>query len=378
MVTAAGVAVVIALVLFLSKTGEEHIIAFDGESEPPEFPVQTMGTQLDSEQPGYSELKVIELLIRGLPVEGCEPRSAGKREPPTDEEWRTLMDSAGEELALTGDPDLLLGAALLNADEASRWELVSRALQVSPGNQIALWHQLHHCDQVDCDRDAIETAAIAADESNGMVWLEVASDRIRRGAWSEAESALRRAVSSTGFDAYFIEHAMIVERGLAATTDLDYMNRIVAGIGVSAALALPAFGDVSLACRSGENDGLIWIDLCEELGVKMAGDSRELISVLVGYGYRRAAAQRAGDPVKADQLEQESTRIHADLLEAQARSGAQALLENDPAVMQRYVEYFRTHGELQAVDLLIEDARRLRADPTYDQCNFVGNPDYGL
>lgn len=377
-VTAAGVAVVVALVLFLSRTSEDQIIAFDGESEPPEFPVQAMGTQLDSEQPGDSELKVIELLIRGLPIEGCEPRSPWEREPSNDEEWRTLLDSAGEKLALTGDPDLLLGAALLDADEASRWELVSRALKALPGNQVALWHQLHHCYQVGCDRDAIETAAIAADESNGMVWLEIASDRIRRGAWPEAESALRRAISSTGFDAYFIEHAMIVERGLAATTDLDYTNRIMAGIGVSAALAIPAFGDVSLACRSGENDGLIWIDLCEELGVKMAGDSRELISVLVGYGYRRAAALRAGDPVKADQLEQESSRIQSDLLKAQARSGAQALLENDPAVMQRYVEYFRAHGELQAVDLLIEDARRLRADPTYDQCNFVGNPDYGL
>ena len=337
-----------------------------------------MGARFDSEQPDDSELEILELLLGGLPTEGCEPPSPGDREQPSDEVWRALLDSAGEQLALTGDPDLLLAAALLNDDEKERWALVDRSLAIAAGNPVALWHQLHHCYQVGCDVETIERAMITVDESNGMVWLEIASDRIRKGAWDEAESALRRAVDAPRFDTYFMDHAMAVERGLAATTDLDYTERVVMGIGISAALAIPAFGDALQACKSGGNDELIWIDLCDELGAKMFSDSRELISTVIGQSYREVAALRAGDRAKADQLKQEARQVFNDVLRAQADSGAQALMANDPAVLQSYVEYFRAHGELKAVNLLVEDALRLRADPTYDQCNFVGNPDLGL
>lgn len=326
-------------------------------------------------------LGYVELMVRGLPTEGCEHRASISREEASPEEKEEMLNSlavSSASLSATDDPGFLLAAALLNWDAEDRRQIFERALAANTQDPVALWYQLQNCDEFGCDRSAVEEAVTTIDESNGMAWLEIGSARIREGKWDEAEAALRRAAMSPRFDTYFIDTAMVVERGLAATTDLDYSDRIVWGIGIAAAVAIPAFGDVSSACQSDENDPLNWVDLCDDLGEQMSDVSRELITSMIGYGYRKAAASRSGDKAAFELLDNQRRRIYHGMMSDQAASGAQVLLQNDPSVMQDYVENFLAHGELTAMEMLIKDARRLRSDPDYDQCNFVGNPDYSL
>jgi hypothetical protein len=375
-----AVVLLLALIVWIARPGQEPAaipIDAGGASARIALPLTHAAAQADPEAGDYS---YIELSVRGLPTEGCEhrPRPYEELSP---EEQKAIEDSlvaASETLSRTDAPDLLLASALLSPDPESRWRRVSRALALSPQDPVALWHQLQYCDEVGCDRQAIELAATTIDQSNGMVWLEIAGDRIRAGKWSEAEAALRSAVSSPRFDTYFIDYALVVERGLAAVTDRPYSDRVMHGTGIAAAFAIPGFGDVSSACRSDDNDPLVWVDLCNDLGEQMSDVSQELITTMIGYGYRRAAAMRAGDEAASERIEQQSRRFSDDIIRQQALAGAQVLMQNDPAVLQDYIENFLSHGEIAAMDLLVKDARRLRDDPDYDQCNFVGDPDYNL
>ena len=315
-------------------------------------------------------------LFRGLPIDGCEPPA--RTEPYSNEQLEALLEESGVTLSRSSEPDFLVAAALLTGGADERQILLQRALDERPGHPVALWHRLLDCQTRDCDRQAVESAALAGDPANGMVWFLIASDRIKNGQWDAAEQAMRQVAAAPRYSFHFMEYTMLLERGLAATTDLGYAERVVGGVGIAAAIAIPALGDVSRACRSGNNDAMIWVDLCEEVGHRMSASGEELMTIMFGYGLRSSAAKRAGDETRAAMIKREGNDRVNGLLREQAQSGAQALMMNDPQVLQSYVENFLAHGELEAMNRLIADARRLRADPTYDQCNFVGDADFAL
>jgi len=318
------------------------------------------------------------LLFNGLPTDGCE--EIEQVAPAKTSRWdrHANMVELSEQLSRSDDPDLLLASALLRPDPMDRWKLLDRVLDTNPGDPVALWQKLQYCDQMDCDRQAIEAAATAFDESNGMVWLEIAGDRIRAGQWHEAEAAMRRAVTAPRFDTYVINYAVLIERGLAATTERGYIERYIYGVGVAAAMAVPSFADITRACASDENNALTWIDLCDDLGEQITRVGRSQAVFYLGVGVRRTAAKRAGDTKQFDLLSHDANQRISDLMRTQANAGAQVLAMNDPAVMQDYVENYLAHGEFDAMEMLVDDARRLRNDPEYDQCNFVSRTDLGL
>ena len=317
--------------------------------------------------------ELIEVMQHGLPIAGCDDRVSETGTRLTEETLEQLTRDAIDVLSTSEDPEYLLAAALLDfdRDDANESKLLARAMAQLPKHPVALWHRLQHCEAGGCNRDEIAMAAVAADPTNGMLWLEIARGRLQADDWAGAERALQRAIVSSRFDTYFYDYALLIERGLAASTNLDYSDRVVFGIGVAAAVAIPSFNEVLLACQSGENDAVVWVPLCDELGKSMHEHSRELISTMIGWGYRQVAAERAGDSALVASLKKESEAVSERYSFRQIRVGASALLENDPTVLRNYLDDFRTHGELAAIDRLVDAAERLRADETYDQCNFV-------
>ena len=337
----------------------------------PEEPLDDL--RVPARRPGDITPEMFDLMRYGLPIEGCNDSAQPDDRDDPEEDFEQIARSVVELLSESDDPEYLLAAALMDFDRDEQTEspLLARAIAQLPDHPVALWHRLQHCTNESCDRGEIARAAVAADPTNGLLWLEIASGHLRDGDRHEAERALRRAIASSRFDTYFIDYAELIERGLAASTDFDYPNRIVFGIGVAAAVAIPSFGDVSRACQSEENDAVVWVPLCEELGRSMHERSRELISTMIGWGYRKAAAERAGDSALARRLNDRSQQFREQYIMRQARVGATALMANDPAVLRQYIDDFRAHGELRAMDRLVEVAERLRNDETYDQCNFV-------
>lgn len=346
-------------------------VASPGEIEPsvvPSIPSRGFASAEEETSPA-----LFELMTQGLPIEGCDEKHPASDLFDNEQEYERIMRSAVDLLSESGDPEYLLAAALMDfdPDERAESQLLARAAGQLPDHPVALWHRLQHCRNGSCDRGEIARAAVAADPTNGMLWLEIARGHLRDGDWPGAERAMRQAIASSRFDSYFIDYTDLLERGLAASTDFNYTERMVVGIGISAAVAVPLFGEVSRACQSEDNDMVVWVPLCDELGMSMHERSTELISTMVGWGYRKAAAERTGDSARAKLLKEQSAELRERYLTRMHKVGASALLENDPMILRQYFDDFRAHSELQAVDRLVEVAERLRADPTYDQCNFV-------
>ena len=317
--------------------------------------------------------ELIDLMTHGLPIEGCDKFSGTQLESGREEEQKEEIRKAVQLLSVSGDPEYLIGAVFLDAlhENGTSHPLLEKATRQLPNHPVALWHKLQHCRGTGCERSATVRALTQADPTNGLLWIEVASEHIRSGNSGEAEAALRRAIASQRFDDYFMDYVTLIERALAATTELDYAQRVVYGIGIAAAVAIPGYGDVFNACKSETNDPATWSPMCDELGRSMTNRSSNLLSTMIGYGFREAAATRVGDAARHAELQLAADQMRERYLYRQTRVGAHAVLLNDHAVLQRYVDTFRAHGEMRAIDNLVDEAIRLRADETYDQCNFV-------
>lgn len=327
-----------------------------------------------------TDLEVTRLTIRGLPTPGCEQRVREREERAAALDIGGAGQAAVAELQHSGDTEHRLAAALMSPDRKQLQQLLDRVLREDPGNRVAHWKNLENCHALgaECDRTAVEAALLAADGANGLAWIDVASARIREERWAEAEAALRRAAVAPRFDSYFMEYALLIERGLAATAEMNYRERMVAGMGYAAATWIPAYGELTRHCSTEAEGYRLPPDLCFEVGEQMAGNSSELLAALIGKSVQQQAAARLGDERLAGQLEREKQGIRDAVLRGGALSGAHVLMQNDTAVMQRYVDTFQAHGEIRAAEVAIAEARRLREDPNYDQCNFVGDPDFEL
>ena len=162
-----------------------------------------------------------------------------------------------------------------------------------------------------------------------------------------------------------MEYALLIERGLAATSEMNYAERMFAGMGYAAATAIPAFGELSRRCSAEAEGYRLPADLCFEVGEQMAGNSRELLTTLIGKSVQRDAASRLGNEKLAAELEREKQETSDAALRDGADSGAWVLMQNDAAVMQRYVDTFLAHGEIRATEVAIAEARRLRVRIAY-------------
>lgn len=379
-VAGAGVllAILAGLLAWDRDAVEQPVVLQPTTAEPQAIGNDVAAAQIVREASGQNPLiEISRKPIRGLPTEECEEEVAQRRARSTERDSEAIRETAIAILGQSNDVDHLLTAGFLSPDSNSRIQYLDRVLALDPSNRVAIWDKLLACAEAGavCDRGDAEAAAVAVDGSNGLVWLELASARVRAGEWQLAEDALERAALAPRFETYFMDTAVVIEHGLAASSELGYQERLVFGIGVAAAVAVPAFGDITKPCAATENGPSFSVETCRQLGEQMSAQSKELLPVMIGYALRRNSASRLGDDGMAQRLDQEKNDLQESMLHAQADSGALALLENDPAVMRRYVETFLVHGEVDAIKLTVEEARRLREDSTYNQCNFVGDLD---
>ena len=314
----------------------------------------------------------IRIAREGLSTPGCDA-VADQQSVMSEVELSGIYADAVSVLSVSKEAEHLLAAALLTPKDNNEQRIayLEQSMAMGEPTPLLFWQMLRHCDNPSCDRSAVFDKALAIAPSNAAFWMEAAKPEIMKGNWAEAERLLRRGISAGEFNLYFIDQAMMIERALAASTNFDYTERVFAGLGIGAAVAIPTFGDLTRACRTDSNDPAVWIPLCDEFGRMMIDTSDTLIGKMIGYALRRVAAARGGDSELAAEIEQEEQKSRAELIEGSALSGMSALLENDPKFLGRYVDHFAAHGEESVIKYGTREAQRLRQESTYDQCNFV-------
>lgn len=303
-----------------------------------------------------------------------------KKSPPviaeeSEKDHKARAIALAELLAQTSDADYLLAAALLSqSSEANApLELLAKANGIEPGNPLVAWNQLAMCRYrkgATCDINVIEANAIAVDGSNGALWTEIAMLRLAEDKPDAAIAAVRRAIAAPRMDSYFIDHATVLERALAGRSDMSYRERVFQAIGYSAALVV-SYYEITKHCRTVDESVGVWIELCNQLGAKMFADGRVILDQAIGRALQKIAAERSGDEGWIRSATAEYERFRTYYRSLMADRSTQALLENDEVVLRQYFENFSTFGELEAQVRLKADAKRLRNDPDYDQCNFI-------
>lgn len=270
----------------------------------------------------------------------------------------------------------LLSVALLSQMESENVDraLLDKATAVDPDNPLIAWNQLLLCMEaggVNCDLQGVSANAISADGDNGMVWLQIAALRLRQDNQVAAIRAARRAVASPGFDDYFIDTVLLIERALASVGDSSFQDRIIVGMGLAAATSASYDGILEHCGEIVASDG-VWVELCDQVGARMFSEGSSLAVNALGASLQKTAAAHTGD----ERLIAEAAARYASFQQhyrqfTMSVGKNNALLENDERVLRRYVEDFAIFGELEALIRLDAEAKRLRNSPDYDQCNFV-------
>ncbi|MEO7208580.1 MAG: hypothetical protein ABI145_17875 [Steroidobacteraceae bacterium] len=193
----------------------------------------------------YALVSLITLVCIGCVESDAQRAAASER----------TMRRTKEALIAAGDADSLAAAAMFvawsrDAAPPQRLALISRAVAAAPNRADLVWLNLQICSQVDsCDPNPLEARLHVLDPPNAAAW----SLSIVRSAKLHDTAAVRKDIlaiaNSERFDIYW--NAMIVR-----TTDavlkvhtLDPRTALVTTIGFVAATAIPAYQQISNACK---------------------------------------------------------------------------------------------------------------------------------
>lgn len=276
-----------------------------------------------------------------------------------------------ERLLPAEDPDLRLAAALLlDEQDPDRLELLWSAVEAGDERPLALHRLLTTClaqpASRRCTGDELVSRAIAADPHNGAMWVAAAAWRLSRNQPRAAREAMERAAAASTHREYFVDAVLAREQGLAATSELDYSERVVFAIALEATTPIP-FTRLSRACDERAETDPLWRGTCAQLGRSAARRAHTLLGRLLGLGLQWTAAKADGNASESAEISEKVSALSA-LTRDDRRTEAEIVLRYDDGVARAYVAEWRTRGETAALSYIIREVERLKRIPGYDPC----------
>jgi hypothetical protein len=276
-----------------------------------------------------------------------------------------------ELLLPTEDPDLRFAAALLlDEEDPERLEVLWSAVEAGDERPLTLHRLLTTClaqpAAPRCTDEKLVARAIAADPHNGAMWLAAAALRLSRNDPQAAREAMERAAAASTHREYFVDAVLAREQGLAATSELDYSERVVFAIALEATTPIP-FTRLSRACDERAETNPLWRGTCAELGRSAARRAHTLLGRLLGLGLQWTAAKADGDAAESAAISEKLSALRA-LTRDDRRTEAETVLRYDDGVARAYVAEWRTRGEAAALSYIIREVERLKRIPGYDPC----------
>ncbi len=265
-----------------------------------------------------------------------------------------------------------LAAALIrgSAELGPRIDNLQQALAADGNHPLVLWQVADDCRRGRggeyCSDPSVRASVEAVLGGNGWYWMQVAAFYHEQGMFDESLGAVQRAAAAPEFNDYWIEYVLLMERSFAVDSDRSYLDRVVAAMGVAA--AMPAdFLARECPDRAALDDR--WLDSCTMIAERYEQDGTNLLMKMVGLGmqdrlYTRSglAAEAADARTRKDELAALLPRVDADYQLVQAL---------DPQVMSRYLDVWASSGEVAAFEYSISAVDRLLEDPDYDPCVFL-------
>jgi hypothetical protein len=229
------------------------------------------------------------LLLSGLMALCCAAcASEGSQDPAASEKQRARTQNA---LYAAGDADSLAAAAQLiggqNGDSAQRLTLLTRAAALAPDRPDLVWLQIEACSQIEsCDPTPLAQTLHALDPENGAAWSRLI-DRARK---LNDPDAVRQYILATAnskrFDIYWNTSVAHMTNALLKTHTYEPRTALVSVIGVEAALSIPAFQNISNACKAPSLEDGDRLETCRKIAAALRnGDT--YITEMIGIAIAR-------------------------------------------------------------------------------------------
>ena len=283
---------------------------------------------------------LVALLSAGCAADGTRQEAA----------FEQNIQRTKQALVAAGDADSLSAAAMLverpRDEPLERLALISRAVTAAPDRADLVWLNLQFCSQVNsCDPTPIEAHLHAVDPANGAAW----SSSIGRSAKVNDTASVRKIMvaiaSAERFDIYWNTMIAHATNAVLKVRTLDSRTALMATIGFAAAMAIPAYQQISNACKGDNLKDPEVVQTCQRVSAVMRrGDT--YITEMIGV----AIAKRVWPEGGAQYLDAVSARRLAHYrMDMQSKTSV-AMIGSDKYAEQ-HLQLLATHRSEQDVVL---------------------------
>ena len=245
-------------------------------------------------------------------------------------------------LHIQGDADSLAAAALFSDREAGL-NALTRAVALAPDRPDLVWLQILTCARIPgCDPEPYAAALHRVDPDNGAAWAALVDRAARRGDLVAETKYLKAIGAAKRYDIYWNATIARMSGALLKVRAADIQTILVAVVGYEAAFAIPAYTNVSKACKSPVLEALDRLDDCRHVASVMRnGDTyvTEMIGIAIAQRVWPADGAEHADAVAARRLGKYRMATEATLTSKLAT----------PDDAERYLELLRTHRSEQEV-----------------------------
>jgi len=289
----------------------------------------------------------------------------------TQEEIQSQIDAFNEQkrslsqhLSVSLSAEHLHLAALLEEDPASRFELLDSAISLSPSDPFLVWGAVQICteasDSMPCPLRDWELLLLSVDGQNSESWIRVAANRHAANDDEAALEAMRYAATAAESRAYWTETIEMVERGLAAGSDLAFSERANMAFGIAAS-ELPRYADYTEMCEERSSESVDWAYACLAYGEVVENQGKTEIGVAIGRSIQRLALERLGETEKAAEMQQRIEARSQEKLDSikDYNPTIMRLIFSNPTLFSAYLAAIRSQGEEAAQRQITVQIERL-------------------
>jgi len=294
---------------------------------------------------------------------------------PSNDEVKRILDEAIVLLRSTQGYENMLAAAMLSQrrDIAASVDLLNALGGEDTTDPLVLWTGLTMCESgnIGCDYARAETNVRTNHSSNTAFWIALAGNELKHGNEDDAAAKINAALSAPGFDGYFAERYLLLDRALLASTNWSAAERAMQILKLDVSRP-PGFPAILSQCE--KTDDAAWAQLCDQLVSKLQ-DADEMTARVYAYELQMRLLEARKEPEKAAALRERSVPaiIGVEGDESLLTATANVLL-NDEVLLGRFLQDVESLGEISAFRRLTEEVSSLQSSDRYDKCQFIANP----
>lgn len=204
-------------------------------------------------------------------------------------------------LIARGDADSVAAAALMSSrtstEDDTRLNLLARASAIAPTRANLSWLYLQQCIAIDaCNPKPIETQLHSLDPGNAAAWLGSLS-RESRSADANLQQHIAAMAHSESLDIYWNPTIVDLTNATMKVRTMDLPSALVGTIGSLAAVAIPAYSQLSNSCKGDVLRRPDVLENCRKLAAVLRhGDT--YITEMIGIAIARRVWPESSDEYK--------------------------------------------------------------------------------